>query len=65
MDANIDLVNIQLDLSFNPRARDGRETLTQMVIRSTHCFNPRARDGREVRLSRLLSVADLFQSTRP
>ena len=32
---------------FNPRARDGRETLYRSTSMDGRSFNPRARDGRE------------------
>ena len=35
-------------LSFNPRARDGRDLHQRLRIRGTLCFNPRARDGRDL-----------------
>ena len=32
---------------FNPRARDGRERRSNLLVSATLRFNPRARDGRE------------------
>ena len=34
--------------SFNPRARDGREAVSNIRLIDRQCFNPRARDGREI-----------------
>ena len=51
-------------LSFNPRARMGRDPRFQSHSPTPKCFNPRARMGRDiVDYSRLLTR--LFQSTRP
>ena len=33
---------------FNPRARDGREYVGNILTFIGVCFNPRARDGREL-----------------
>ena len=36
-----------MQLSFNPRVREGRDVLT-ITIKSNHaCFNPRVREGRD------------------
>ena len=32
---------------FNPRAREGRDTITSLVQQRQCCFNPRAREGRD------------------
>ena len=40
-------------LSFNPRARDGREDGPTFPMLTKICFNPRARDGRESKTYRL------------
>ena len=50
--------------SFNPRARDGRETTLPGYNRNLIGFNPRARDGREKAL-RSWRYQKAFQSTRP
>ena len=50
---------------FNPRARDGREILFDLLGRRYKCFNPRARDGRELSLALRFSSSMMFQSTRP
>ncbi len=47
MDAKSTSGLVRSELSFNPRARDGRERLTSLVLISLARFNPRARDGRE------------------
>ena len=47
MDAKKDLCLYDYDMSFNPRARDGRECLSVSFKGLSACFNPRARDGRE------------------
>ena len=51
--------------SFNPRARDGRDSSPVIVTFYNFCFNPRARDGRDLRLSMALAMDSAFQSTRP
>ena len=49
MDANrVTSLITRKRLSFNPRARDGRETLSIHSANALTCFNPRARDGREL-----------------
>ena len=35
-------------ISFNPRARDGRDNEWQTLGMLIQCFNPRARDGRDI-----------------
>ena len=34
--------------SFNPRAREGRDTLQGKPSLTARCFNPRAREGRDI-----------------
>ena len=46
MDANYLINLLMVMVSFNPRARDGREYLHHLIY-TVFCFNPRARDGRE------------------
>ena len=36
-----------MTLSFNPRARDGRDISQRMKLSMVLSFNPRARDGRD------------------
>ena len=48
MDAISDhFLSNNLKLSFNPRARDGRDVSLVMVLYLIASFNPRARDGRD------------------
>ena len=47
MDANLSCLYKFLFISFNPRARDGREIHLPRHSRLAYRFNPRARDGRE------------------
>ena len=48
MDANKPSTTIKsTSLSFNPRARDGRELRRSPYANHLDSFNPRARDGRE------------------
>ena len=47
MDANSFGSFVSSSISFNPRARDGRESLDCTDWLWLGCFNPRARDGRE------------------
>ncbi len=51
--------------SFNPRAREGRDTTNAACPRPICRFNPRAREGRDPDRVRLPNTASLFQSTRP
>jgi len=51
-------------MSFNPRAREGRDTKAVSRQSAARGFNPRAREGRD-RSHRRSRRADLFQSTRP
>ena len=44
-------------MSFNPRARDGRELNLSRARHTRQRFNPRARDGREVLLNLLKQEA--------
>ena len=56
---------IQRDISYNPRARMGRDGVQLPQLLHGRCFNPRARMGRDY-LSVVSSVFDTaFQSTRP
>ena len=41
-------------ISFNPRARDGREVLRLAISTGDIGFNPRARDGRELNKHRFI-----------
>ena len=50
--------------SFNPRARDGRESIAIRPCPAVFGFNPRARDGRENELDKSQRIGT-FQSTRP
>ncbi len=52
-------------MSFNPRAREGRDCYIFPHSYCAFCFNPRAREGRDKRRLRRLCSARLFQSTRP
>ena len=52
-------------LSFNPRAREGRDWYCARYPSCVGCFNPRAREGRDEMTSTDLSKSVLFQSTRP
>ena len=54
MDANFRVFSSYRVLSFNSRARDGRERLRVSAQNFSLSFNPRARDGRE--LKRVTSV---------
>ncbi len=51
--------------SFNPRARVGRDGVTALWWSDSDGFNPRARVGRDVRMSSIVTVSPVFQSTRP
>ena len=46
--------------SFNPRARDGRESSSYKALHLHQSFNPRARDGREEQI--LLAAMDVLVS---
>ena len=50
---------------FNPRARVGRDTITEVTLDMIYNFNPRARVGRDGRSYRKVRREFLFQSTRP
>ena len=65
MDANQTHDHFVRFLSFNPRARDGRERHDKSYTLHTKSFNPRARDGREVSSLYTTKPLALFQSTRP
>ena len=51
--------------SFNPRAREGRDSRTGCPAALISCFNPRAREGRDVSCCMSMKSALEFQSTRP
>ena len=52
-------------MCFNPRAREGRDTL-RMPSRASHSrFNPRAREGRDIISYSFFVKRKTFQSTRP
>ena len=53
------------DARFNPRAREGRDSLLLQTTPRQMGFNPRAREGRDLDASIDLVSAWLFQSTRP
>ena len=48
--------------SFNPRARDGRESSLEQLVREISGFNPRARDGRE---TIMVAIGSLFSCFNP
>ncbi len=52
-------------LSFNPRARAGRDHGRRVPRQFSTCFNPRARAGRDVPSFSRVSLEKSFQSTRP
>ena len=52
-------------LSFNPRAREGRDLPGAKRRKDCLCFNPRAREGRDIETIHTLHQEELFQSTRP
>ena len=52
-------------ISFNPRAREGRDTCLVALQICRYRFNPRAREGRDPSLLDSLNTIALFQSTRP
>ena len=52
-------------MSFNPRARTGRDRCKKKYSSIYRCFNPRARTGRDVISRVALSILSMFQSTRP
>ena len=64
MDANRKQYVIVYPQSFNPRARDGRESKAGYRQHWQQCFNPRARDGREADRMGDAKLKE-FQSTRP
>ena len=45
-----------MTLSFNPRARDGREGIVLNISIGQVSFNPRARDGREFQAQPVTSL---------
>ena len=50
---------------FNPRAREGRDSLPNKADIQVSSFNPRAREGRDQTLKQEETVMKWFQSTRP
>ena len=42
------LSNAFFKSSFNPRAREGRDALFFIILKTPDCFNPRAREGRDI-----------------
>ena len=53
------------NISFNPRARVGRDIFSPSVSTGTPSFNPRARVGRDSSAIEHGTIRFLFQSTRP
>ncbi len=53
------------DGSFNPRAREGRDSSAPWTTSSSSSFNPRAREGRDSTMLKLDRMHIEFQSTRP
>ena len=51
--------------SFNPRAREGRDSCWSPRASLQRCFNPRAREGRDCQCCRPGAHPEWFQSTRP
>ena len=52
-------------LSFNPRARMGRDAFSNFAVSTYASFNPRARMGRDQTTKMPFSIDAVFQSTRP
>ncbi len=52
-------------LGFNPRARAGRDAISDPIFCKSSCFNPRARAGRDYIRSSRRRRRSGFQSTRP
>ena len=50
---------------FNPRAREGRDMVSQWRVDEMRGFNPRAREGRDAGPATASMCGVLFQSTRP
>ncbi len=47
-------------VSFNPRARTGRDTAAAVTVRASSSFNPRARTGRDIEIYRGQVLAACF-----
>jgi len=54
-----------LNVSFNPRARVGRDFSASICALYFACFNPRARVGRDAISAPISAISAMFQSTRP
>jgi len=56
---------MQNAVSFDPRAREGRDGRSCVANLCRQSFDPRAREGRDARVELERELADMFRSTRP